>query len=124
MDIGKMLLLGGAAYLAYEYFYAPGSTATSTAPGGILPANAPIPAPTPTTNPLTTQQMVLAEATRSGFTQGSADQWNTFYKTVRAIDAPDPGSYLTAENRGEVLTFPEWWGLASAHGLSGYRRAS
>ena len=119
MDIGKLLLLAGGAYIAYEYFIAPATT--STAPvGGIQPATTPT--PPATTNPLTTQQLVLAEAGKAGFVQGSADQWDTFYKTVRNIDAPDPLSYLTPETRGEILTFPEWWSLASAHGLSGYRR--
>lgn len=124
MDIGKLLLLGGAAYIAYEYFYAP-AMVTLIAPGGIQPA-ATSPAPTPAANPLTTQQMVLAVAGKQNppFTQGTVDQWDFYYKAARGIDAPDPGGYVTADQRAEILTFPEWWALASAHGLSGYRRAS
>lgn len=124
MDIGKLLLLGGAAYIAYEYFIAPAATPAATAPaGGIQPA-APA-TPSPAANPLTTQQMVLAAAAKANppFTQGTVDQWDFYYTQARGIDAPDPGGYVTADQRAEILTFPEWWALASAHGLSGYRRA-
>lgn len=124
MDIGKLLLLGGAAYIAYEYFIAPAATPAAAAPaGGIQPA-APA-TPPPAANPLTTQQMVLAAAAKANppFTQGTVDQWDFYYTQARGIDAPDPGGYVTADQRAEILTFPEWWALASAHGLSGYRRA-
>ncbi len=118
MDIGKLLLLGGAAYIAYEYFIAPASTPAPTSPGGIQPA-----AVQPTVNPATSQGMVLALANKAGFTTANSDQWGTLYAQARGIPAPDPLSYLTPDTRGEILTFPEWWALASAHGLSGYRRA-
>jgi hypothetical protein len=127
MDIGKLLLLGGAAYVAYEFFIAPAAVPATVPVGGIQPATATTapPAP-PAANPLTTQQLVLALANKQNppFTQGTVDQWDFYYQQVRGIDAPDPGGYLTADTRGEILTFPEWWSLASAHGLSGYRRAS
>ncbi len=127
MDIGKLLLLGGAAYIAYEYFIAPASTPVATAPGGIQAATmttAP-PAP-PAANPLTTQGMVLgiANAQNPPFTEGTVDQWDYYYTQARGIPAPDPGGYVTSDQRAEILTFPEWWALASAHGLSGYRRAN
>lgn len=124
MDIGKLLLFGGIGYIAYEYFIAPAATPATAAAGGIQPATTPA-NPPPAANPLTTQQMVLAAAAKANppFTQGTVDQWDFYYTQARGIDAPDPGGYVTADQRAEILTFPEWWALASAHGLSGYRRA-
>lgn len=128
MDIGKLLLFGGIGFVAYEYFTGGFETATSTTPpvGGIQPANSPAPPASTAANPLTTQNMVLALAAKQNppFTQGTVDQWDYYYSQARGIDAPDPGGYVTADQRSEILTFPEWWALASAHGLSGgYRRA-
>jgi CubicO group peptidase (beta-lactamase class C family) len=118
-DLGKILLLGGAAYLAYEFFFAPAAAPATAPAAGPQPATA----PTPTANPQTTQQLIQAAAAADTppFTQGTADQWDVYYSRVRGIAAPDPGSYLTADNRAEIFTFPEWWALASAHGLSGYK---
>ncbi len=126
MDIGKLLLFGGIGYIAYEYFFAPTATVATTAAGGIQPTTAqPTPTAAPAANPLTTQQMVLniAAAQNPPFTEGNVDQWDFYYAQARGIQAPDPGGYVTADQRAEILTFPEWWALASAHGLSGYRRA-
>jgi hypothetical protein len=125
MDIGKLLLFGGLAYVAYEYFLAPAAAPATTPAGGIQPANSPAPTASSAANPLTTQQMVQAIAAKQNppFTQGTIDQWDYYYKQARGIDAPDPGGYITADQRGEILTFPEWYALASAHGLSGYQRA-
>lgn len=121
MDIGKILALGAAGWIAYEYFFATPAPAKTTPPGGIQPGPTP-PAQT-STNPQTTQGMILnlANAEQPPFTQGTADQWNFYYQEARGIPAPDPLTYLTADTRGEILTFPEWWNLASAHGLSGMR---
>ncbi len=122
MDIGKLLLLGGIGYVAYEYFLAPPATATTTKPGGIIPG----PTPTTAANPATTQGLVQAAAAKDHFTSGTVDQWDWYYGIARGIPAPDPIAdwNIPEDKRGEILTFPEWWNLASSHGLSGYRRSN
>lgn len=119
MDIGKLLLLGGAAFVGYEMFMKPAAVVTSA--GGIQPA-APV---TPATNPATTRTLMLAEAVKQNYTPAStlnADQWNWFYQKVRGVDSPaDPGTF--GESRGPLMNFDEYFAWATGHGLSGYRRA-
>ncbi len=120
MDIGKLLIFGAVGYFAYEYFLAGPSTApVSTAPGGIIPATG------LAVNPSTTQSLMLAKMSRDNFTRGTVDEFDTYYQAARGIPAPDPITDwgFTDANRNEQLTFEEWWAIASAHGLSGYRRA-
>ena len=122
MDIGKLIALGIAAYLGYEYFLAPKSGAVSTSPGGIQPGpTPPVTQPTPAASAATTQSLVLAAAAKDNFTSGTVDQWDWYYGKARGIPAPDPISDwgMTDVTRNEILTFPEWWNLASSHGLSG-----
>lgn len=128
MDIGKLLLMGAAGFVAYEYFTGAFSSPVVAAPtsGGIQPGPTP---PVSAANPTTTRAMVLAAANKGSFTQGTVDQWDTFYQSARGIPAPGPESWgVTPDTRGQILTFDEWWNLASSHGLSGtrggYRRAS
>jgi hypothetical protein len=121
MDIGKFLLFGAAAYVGYQYFYKPSTVVTPPA-GGIQPAAQ---LPTPTTNPLTTQSLILAAAAKNNFTMGNFDDWGYYYQQARGVRAPSPDTLgFTEADQGKQLTFAEWWGTASAHGLSGYRRAS
>lgn len=118
MDITKLLLMGGAGYLAYEFFLKPADPVVSVAPAaGIVPAST---APASTTNATTTQALVKAAATKGGFNSGTVDQWNYFYAQARGIPAPHPDQWgVTDANRAQTLTFDEWWSLASSHGLSG-----
>lgn len=120
MDIGKLLLLGGAAFVGYKYFMEPTAIPVSTAPGGIQPAATPS---LPATNPTTTRGLILGEAAKQNYTATStlnADQWNWFYRKARGVDSPaDPG--LFGESRGPNMTFDEYYTWASQHGLSGYR---
>jgi hypothetical protein len=133
-DLLKYGLIAIGAYLIYQYIQSKGGisalfggTATApplpTQPASTLPSTQ---VPTgitiqPPTNPLTTEQMVLAAANKDNFTIGTADQWGAYYQGVRGIAAPDPGTYLTPANRFEQLTFQEWWNLASGAGLGAYR---
>jgi len=127
MDIGKLLLLGAAGYVAYEYFLAPHSTTVSTAAGGIVPGTTPaqtLPSTGPIVNPMTTQALVMAAAAKDGFIRGTVDEWDTYYGSpqARGIPAPDPSDWgFTDANRNEQLSFDEWWAIASSHGLSGLR---
>lgn len=120
MDIGKLLLLGGAAFVGYEMFMKPAAVVVDTAPGGIKPVTT-----TPATNPGTTRSLILAEAAKQNHTAASvmnADNWNWFYQKARGIDSPaDPG--LFGESRGPMMNFDEYFTWATGHGLSGYRRA-
>lgn len=118
MDIGKLLLVGGIGYVAYEYFLAPKS---ATAPA-VAPGVQPAPVAQAAVNPITTQSLVQAAAAKDNFTVGTVDQWDWYYglPSARGIPAPDPSAWgFTDANRGEQLTFPEWWNIASAHGMSG-----
>ncbi len=118
MDIGKLLLLGGAGYLAYQYFGKP--TQPTTTPGGIQPTAA-LP---PLTNSAITYQLMKQAASRDGFSQGTIDQWNYFYSTpdVRGIAAPDPVDWgFDGDKRNLQMTLDEWWSTAEAHGLAGLR---
>ncbi len=143
MEIGKLLALGAAGYIAYEYFIAPKMVPVSTATGGYTPGPTPpttsinpnplppvysggpapyVPPSTPgsITNPLTTRDLVLAAATADGFSAGNVDEWDYYYAQARGIPAPDPLDWgFDDVTRQQVLTFPEWWSTATANGLSG-----
>lgn len=119
MNLTKLLLIGGAGYLAYEYFLKPAEVdaAPAIAAAGIVPAAT---TPASAANATTTQALVKAAAAAGGFTSGNVDQWNYFYAQARGIPAPAPDTWgVTDSNRAQVLTFDEWWDLASSHGLSG-----
>ncbi|SRR5258706_7983 len=121
MDIGKLIALGVAGYLGYEYFLAPKSSSAPVSPGGLIPGPTPPAPPTPAANPTTTAGLVQAAALKDNFTSGTVDQWDWYYGKARGIPAPDPIAdwNMTDVTRNEILTFPEWWNLASSHGLSG-----
>ena len=121
LDIGKLLLIGGVGFVAYEWLFGSASTAapattTSTTPTVIAP-----PAP-PLSNPATTQAgiLALANAESPALTMATADSWGALYAQVRGAAAPNPGGYLTAGSPqaqpGYLFALPEW---CSDSGLCG-----
>lgn len=144
MNLAKLLLLGGAGFLAYRYYQRHedpaggagsgggakfdwdsilgGGSAGGSSGGGYtqLPVvNAP-PGNPPVTNPVTTRSLVQAEAAKHGFTIGSVHQWNWYYLQARGVAPPSPDQWgLTPDDDNRQMTFDEWWALASGHGLSG-----
>lgn len=121
---GKVILLGGAAFGVYELFVRPrmeaAAAAVSATPNqaGLVPATTP--APVPVGNPLTTAGLVQSAASKDGFTFGNVYQWDYYYKQVRGVDA-QLADTLPEEVRLKNLTFDEWWTIAKANGLAGYR---
>lgn len=117
----KTLLWLAAGYLGYEYFLAPALAAASPAPAA---AAAPAAIPAPSVNPQTSQAMILALAAKNGVTQTTVDGWNWYYQQVRGVAPASPDQWgFKPETLGEILTFPEYWAIATQHGLSGgYRR--
>lgn len=120
--IGKVLLIGGLGYVGYTLYKnmsAPAAAAAPASAGGIQPTAAPV-IPAPTVNPSTTAQLIL-NAAGPNFTMGTVDEWDFFYGKARGIPAPDPINDwgFTQETRLQKMTFPEYWAIATAHGLSG-----
>ena len=123
MDIGKLLLVAGGAYVAYELFIAPAATTattpttTTTAPVVTAP-----PAP-PLSSPATTQAGILALANNETppLVTATADSWGALYAQVRGVAAPNPGGYLTAGSpqaqSGYLFSLPEWCGDSGLCGI-------
>ncbi len=114
LDIGKLLLVGGAAFVGYKVFMEPKAVVSSEPEtAGIKPAPA-------GANPMTTSTLVQAAAAKDGFTIGNVWQWDHYYKSVRGVDA-NLADKIEEDQRMKSLTFPEWWSIAQANGLSGFR---
>jgi len=114
LDIGKLLLVGGAAFVGYKFFMEPKAVASTPPPdtAGIKPAVG--------ASPATTASLVQAAAAKDGFTLGNVWQWDYYYKSVRGVDA-NLADKIEEDQRMKNLTFPEWWSIAQANGLSGFR---
>lgn len=111
LDIGKFLLVGGAAYVAYELFFSGPATpavATPATGAGIVQASTPA--------ALQSSIAALEAAQNPPFTTGTADQHGYYYAQASGKAATDPGSYLTTANRQETFALPAW---CSASGLCG-----
>ena len=116
LDFGKLLLIGGVGFVAYEFFLKP-QPAQSTVTAPPQQAAAGIQS-TQTGDALTTKSLVQAAATKDGFTMGNVWQWDYYYNKVRGVDA-DLASKIPEDQRAKNLTFDEWWTVAAANGLSG-----
>lgn len=116
MDITKLLLIGGAAWIGYGLLK-PQAVAAPAA-GGILPANTPAPSNTAAS----TLALLKSEEEKNGFTIGSVDQHNYYYAKVRGVAPASPEDWgIGPELRGRQMNVSEYWALASSNGLSGMR---
>lgn len=115
LDIGKLLLIGGVGFVAYEWLFgsttpAPATTTTTT------PTTTPIVTPPaqPLSNPATTQAgiLTLANSETPPLVSATADSWGALYAQVRGVAAPNPGGYLPADSpqaqAGYLFSLPEW----------------
>lgn len=111
----KVGLFGGAAYLAYEYFFAaPASPATSSASPATTTAPSSAVPPVVGANSLdalATKLFAAANAPADGLT---VDQWNWFLMQVKpGFTAPDPMPIFMAAipnfDRSQKITGVQYW---------------
>lgn len=141
MDSGftKVILIGGAAYVAYEMGWlsflgltptaavaAPVTTALSTTQ---VPATGSTLAPVTGSNSLAGIYAKIVAAAGTG--QMNVDQWNTYLATAGNLTPPDPMPIFTAAisgfDRSQPLTLAQYWGimapaLTTQLGLTGMGR--
>jgi hypothetical protein len=122
-SIVTWLLIGGAAYVAYEFFFASSSAAaTSPTPATPAPASptpaAPSAATSAPSSPSTLDSYFAAmvqAASAAGFTSGSADQWGYYFQQANGFAAPTPESegFNRQSNWPSNLTAAQYWAAAS-----------
>lgn len=120
MDIAKIALIGGAAFIGWKYLMPAVPSAAPLPAGGILPASTPV----ATANPVaaTTLSLLQAEELKNGFSMGNVHQHNYYYTKVRGVAPPAPDQWgMSDDMQGRIMSLPEYWSLATSNGLSGYR---
>jgi hypothetical protein len=116
-SILTLALIGGGAYLAYQYFFAtPAATPTT-------PSASPVP-PGPSSDAL--YQQIYAAATQDaksgatanglaivgGQTQMFFSAWNYYTSRIGGfIDLPDYSALTSQPDPGYAITGPQYWGL-------------
>lgn len=113
MDIGKLILVGGAAFVGYQ-FMKPKEPVTSATGAGVQPPST----PPPTSNVVPATKAMIRTAAGS-LDNATADAWGWYYHGARNVDAPAPETYLSEADRFKNLSLDEWWALVSQHGVSG-----
>jgi len=132
--LGSLLkwgLIGGAAWIAYEYFFAAPAAAVTAPPATTPPATTPPattpPAPSSTYNTLTALfNRVTADAAAQNLTTQSPDAWNALFvqeggNQIINGSLPDPVSLFGSH---DPITLAQWWAgtsgwLATTKGLTG-----
>lgn len=130
MDLTKMLLIGGGAFVVYELFLKPqqagiataGTTAdtqnTTNATQGTVSSQQP-------TNTVVANQTLqavinaMATAGEDPTRYHSVDTWNYYYQLVRGIPGPAPESLFPSNPRTQTYSIGEWWAAMTGAGMSG-----
>lgn len=122
MNAFKLILLGGAGYLAYRRYFAPAETGPSgpaTGTDGSTPPESPYPEPT-----LDTKGELVRRARQAGYTEAplllAYDQWNYFYQAIRGTSAGAWEDVVTGgADRSYRMTVDEFMTYLTARGLAG-----
>ena len=121
------LLLGGAAYIAYEYFFSTPTVAaaTATTPATPVTPTTPVVAYVP---PTTTQQ--LQAAAGAGVTALNADGWSFYWAQIGQTAIPAatfdtlffPNGRPASSSDEPTMTAAAFVSALQGAGLAGYRR--
>lgn len=130
MDLTKMLLIGGGAFIVYEMFLKPqtavattgGTTATTQNTTNATQGSVSTQQPSNTAVANQTLQAVLNAMVAAGedpTKYHSVDTWNFYYQLIRGIPGPAPEQLFPNNPRTQTYSIGEWWAAMTGAGLSG-----
>lgn len=121
--LGPILALGALAGGYYLYKHSDfGVDAIAPSPDPAAGGIQPLPGVAATGSASAAIQAAIKTAATVGgvLPMLNIDQWCWYYKNARGVACPNPLDSIPEDQRAKLLSFDEFWGWATARGLSGF----